>query len=478
MSNLAIFEFPSEFLWGTATSSHQVEGGQTNNDWWVMEQLGEYIYRDQRAGDACDWWRQAELDFDRMAAMRQNSHRLSLEWSRIQPQPDTWSEEALLRYREMLEGLRDRGIQPMVTLHHFTNPLWMAVLGGWEHPKSPKWFEAYVRKVVSALGDLVDLWCTINEPMVLLSQGYLIGKWPPNKISISALYQAGLNLVRAHAAAYHAIHEMNPDAKVGLAKHMIVWSPHRTWIPTDHLVARFVNRITNHLILDALTKGYVRMFGKRFVQLDNAANTLDWIGINYYQRFRVGMKIRNLIRLILPSLPAEIFYQGTDPTYQKGPGGWGEIHAEGLFDTLRSVAKYGLPIYITENGIPDEDDSNRPRFILTHLHQLWRAIQLGIPVRGYYHWSLVDNFEWSEGYNPEFRFGLLGVDFKTQERTLRTSGELYAQVCRQNGIGRELVRQCDPELIPQLFPSSPALQEIEQTGSTQGKRKSPEQRGN
>jgi beta-glucosidase len=354
----------------------------------------------------------------------------------------------------------------------------MAVLGGWEHPKSPRWFEAYVRKVVSALGDLVDFWCTINEPMVLLSQGYLLGKWPPNKISIPSLYQAGLNLVRAHAAAYHAIHEMNPDAKVGLAKHMIVWSPHRTWIPTDHLVARFVNRLTNHFILDAITKGHVRMFGKRFIRLENTANTLDWIGINYYQRFRVGMKIRNFIRLVLPRLPAEIFYQGTDPTYQKGPGDWGEIHAEGLYDTLRSVAKYGLPIYITENGIPDENDSHRPRFILTHLHQLWRAIQQGIPVRGYYHWSLVDNFEWSEGYNPEFRFGLFGVDFKTQERIPRTSGELYARVCRQNGISRELVRQYDPELVPQLFPSSSGLQEVEQSSAAQGKRKSPEQRGN
>jgi beta-glucosidase len=446
------FDFPATFRWGTATSAHQVEGQQTNNDWWAIEQVGGYVYNDQRAGDACDWWRNPEADFDRMAAMHLNTHRLSIEWSRIQPQPDKWSEEALLRYREMLEMLHERGIEPMVTLHHFTNPLWMAVLGGWENENSPKWFQTYVRKAVSTLGDLVNLWCTINEPMVLLSQGYLLGKWPPNERSVFSLYQAGLNMARAHASAYHAIHEINPGAQVGLAKHMIVWSPHRTWIPTDHLVARLVNRITNHVLLDALTKGEARILGRRAVHLENAANTLDWLGINYYQRFRVGIKIRNILRTIFPKLPAEIFYQGTKPGYQKGPGTWGEIHAEGLFDTLRSVSRYNLPIYVTENGIPDIDDVHRPRFILTHLHQLWKAIQHGIPVQGYYHWSIVDNFEWSEGYNPEFRFGLFGVDFETQERIPRTSGELYAQICKQNSVTHELVSKYDPELLPQLFP--------------------------
>jgi beta-glucosidase len=450
------FDFPSTFRWGTATSAHQVEGQQTNNDWWAIEQVGGYVYKDQRAGDACDWWRNPEPDFDRMAAVHQNTHRLSIEWSRIQPQADRWSEEALLCYREMLEMLHDRGIEPMVTLHHFTNPLWMAVLGGWENENSPKWFEAYVRKVVSSLGDLVNLWCTINEPTVLLGQGYLYGKWPPRKHSIPSAYQAGLNMAKAHAAAYRAIHEINPDAQVGLAQHMVVWSPYRPWLATDHLVARLVNRISNHVILEALTKGEVRMLGRRFIRLENAANTLDWLGINYYQRFRVGMKIRNFLRTIYSKLPADILYQGTKPGYQKGPGTWGEIHAEGLFDTLWSVSRYNLPIYITENGIPDKDDVYRPRFILTHLHQVWKAIQHGIPVRGYYHWSLVDNFEWSEGYNPEFRFGLFGVDFKTQERIPRASGKMYAQICGNNGISRELVAKYAPQLLPQLFPQHSA----------------------
>jgi beta-glucosidase len=445
-------DFSSAFLWGTATSAHQVEGHQTNNDWWATEQVGGYVYEDQHAGDACDWWRRAEPDFDRMAEMGLNTHRLSVEWSRIQPQPDTWSQDALQRYREMLEMLHARGIEPMVTLHHFTNPLWMAVLGGWENENSAMWFEDYVRRVVEELGDLVNMWCTINEPMVLLAQGYLLGGWPPHNHSIVALYRAALNLARAHAAAYHAIHEVQSDAQVGLAKHMVVWSPQRAWIPVDHLVARVVNRISNHVLLDLVTEGRARLPGRRAIEIENAADTLDWLGINYYQRFRVGMKVRNVLRTFLPNLPANIFYHGTKPGYQKGPGPWGEIHAVGLFDTLRSVTKYGVPIYITENGIPDRDDVHRPRFILTHLHQLWRAIEEGMPIRGYYYWSLVDNFEWSEGYNPDFRFGLYGVDFETQKRIPRTSGELYTQICKQNGITEEIVEQYDPDLLPEIFP--------------------------
>ncbi len=279
----------------------------------------------------------------------------------------------------------------MVTLHHFTNPLWVAVLGGWENEDIVEWFERYARKVVTELGDLVELWCTINEPMVLLGQGYLLGQWPPHNHSVIALYQAGLNMVRAHTAAYHTIHNISANAKVGIAKHIVVWSPQRNWIPTDHLAARIINRYSNQTILDALTRGEIRLPLGRRKKIEGAVNTLDWLGINYYQRYRVGIKFRNFLRRFFPRMPANIFYHGTDPDYLKGPGGWGEIHPEGLFDTLQSVRKYGLPIYITENGIPDRDDVHRPRFILTHLHQLWKAIQDGIPVKGYYFWSLIDN---------------------------------------------------------------------------------------
>jgi beta-glucosidase len=431
-----------------------VEGGQVNNDWWAAEQMGGYIYQNQTSGAACGWWEDDRGDFNRMQDLNTNTHRLSIEWSRVQPKPETWSESALQRYREMLMQLREREITPMVTLHHFTNPLWMADLGGWENEYSPQWFKTYVEKVVSSLGDLVDLWCTINEPMVLLAQGYLLGGWPPHKKSPSALYRAGLNIINAHAAAYHAIHDIQPNARVGLAKHMVVWRPYRRWIPADHLAVRLINRLSNRLILDALVKGEMifPLSGKN--SLENLAGTLDWIGINYYQRFRVGIMLRNLIGKLFPHLPSQIFYHGTNPDYQKGPGPWGEIYAEGLFDTLKSVQHYDLPIFITENGIPDRYDNNRPRFIITHLHQLWKAIQDGIPVKGYYYWSLVDNFEWSEAYNPDFRFGLFGVDINTQQRSKKISSELYSEICRNNAITPEIVNEYDPVLYEQIFAST------------------------
>lgn len=446
------FHFDPNFRWGTATSAHQVEGHQ-RNDWWAAEIQGGYVYENQRSGAACDWWHLAEQDFDRMQEMGLNAHRLSIEWSRVQPHPDTWDEAALARYREMIEGLHARGIEPMVTLHHFTLPVWVAAEGGWENRQSPQWFESYVRKVVSALGDKVNLWCTINEPMVQIAQGYLIGSWPPGKSSPRLAREVGRNLVRAHAAAYHAIHGIQREARVGLAKHMVVWRPHRFWMPIDQILSRIVNRISNHVILSAVTDGVIRIPLLRPYRIPEAARTLDWLGVNYYQRFRVGIKIWDGLRSLMPGRQIDLLHFGTNPGVQTGPGLWGEIHPRGLFESLRSVVRYDVPIYITENGIPDEHDQYRPSFIVAHLHQAWQAIQSGVDLRGYYHWSLVDNFEWSEGYDPRFRFGLVGVDTQTQKRTPKTSAELYSRICRERGVSQDIVRQYAPEILGSLFPN-------------------------
>lgn len=445
--------FPADFRWGTATSSHQVEGYQTNNDWWAAEQKGGYIYKNQTAGAACNWWQNAEADFDRMANMGQNAHRLSLEWSRIQPTPNSWDEAAIARYRQMIQGMLDRGIDPLVTINHFTLPLWVAQRGGWENEAIAEWFESYSSFVVSQLSDLVDFWCTINEPMVLIAQGYLTGYWPPGRINFRKAVQVAHNMVRAHAEAYHAIHAIQPKARVGLAKHMVVWRPHRFWLPTDQLFSRMVNNISNHVILDALTDGVIRLPIFRDIHVERAAGTLDWLGVNYYQRFRVGLKLWDGLRNLIPGIEADLLHFGTKPGLQKGPGEWGEIHPEGLLESLQSVEQYGVPLYITENGIPDEHDRYRPAFILSHLHQLWQAQHMGMDVRGYYHWSLVDNFEWSEGYDPRFRFGLYGVDFETQERTLKESGRLYAKICQLGGLDVTMVDEFAPRLHSVIFPA-------------------------
>ncbi|MGH2582656.1 MAG: family 1 glycosylhydrolase [Anaerolineales bacterium] len=208
-------QFPAGFMWGTSTSSHQVEGNNTNNNWYAWEEEPGRIPEGHRSGLDCDWWggRWAE-DMDRAVAGGQNAHRLSIEWSRVQPAPDRWDESALDYSRQMIKGLVERGLTPMVTLHHFTHPLWISEIGGWESSETPKHLYEYARRVVSALKEHVNLWCTINEPNVIAAVGYLDGAMPPGVSDIGRAFTA---IARAHVAAYQAVHEVQPDARAGLA---------------------------------------------------------------------------------------------------------------------------------------------------------------------------------------------------------------------------------------------------------------------
>ncbi len=221
----ATFHFPPDFLWGTATAAHQVEGNNTNNDWWAWEQGEGHIKEGYRSGIACNWWERAEEDFNRAAELGQNAHRLSVEWSRVEPREGYFDDAALDRYRAMLRALRERGMEPMVTLHHFTNPLWLAEMGGWENPRAVFLFERFVTHVVEALGEYCSLWCTVNEPNVYVYMGYLAGVFPPGKRDFGAGMRAGRNLMRAHAVAYRRIHALQPHARVGFAHNLRFFDP-------------------------------------------------------------------------------------------------------------------------------------------------------------------------------------------------------------------------------------------------------------
>ncbi len=439
----ATFSFPRGFLWGAATASYQVEGNNVNSQWYAWEQDSRHILNGAKAGLACDWWggRWRE-DFDRAAESSQNAHRLSIEWSRIQPAPDRWDEDALDRYREMLRGLQKRGMTPMVTLHHFSNPLWLEEKGGWENAESAAHFEKFTRKVVEALKEYVSLWCTINEPNLYTTMGYMLGVFPPGKRDLRAAYRVMVNLTRGHAAAYRAIHAIQPQARAGMALNYRSMIPMLNWSPLDHWVRNALAYQYNDLFPQAVKQGVVRtLLGN--VKIPEAKGAQDFLGVNYYTRDLVRF---NLFR------PGELFGERRyDPKAELSSTRFLANQPEGMFDAFKWGLQFNVPMIVTENGVEDPDDRLRPRYTIQHLHQIWRAINFNWPVKGYFHWTLVDNFEWERGWTQ--RFGLWELDPETQARRKRPSADLFATICRDNAISSEVVAKYTPEIFEQMFPN-------------------------
>jgi beta-glucosidase len=422
--------FPPAFLWGTATASHQVEGGNSNNDWWDWEQQQGRIRDGSRSDLACDHYHRYREDFELLAALGQNAHRISLEWSRIEPIPDQFDPAAIRHYREVLECLRRLGLEPVVTLHHFTNPRWLAAKHGWETPESVDRFGRYVTQVVRELGDLVRYWVTINEPVVYATMGYLAGSWPPGKRSLPLLVAVLHHMLAAHARASRVIRETSsqPDCRIGVAHHVRVFDAYRRLVPGDHFVARLGEAFFNRAVLHSIVDGQYRFpFGRGAIP--DGKESVDFIGLNYYSREMATLDFRR---------PRSLFGSYfAHPTHPKTSAGW-EIYPEGIYRILKFLARFAKPILITENGVADEHDELRPRFLLSHLAQIHRAIQEKVPVEGYLHWSSLDNFEWSEG--RRLRFGLIHVDYETLRRTVKPSGELYAKICDLGGLSSSMVQ--------------------------------------
>jgi beta-glucosidase len=392
---------------------------------------------------ACDWWGgRWKEDFDRAQETGQNAHRFSVEWSRIQPTPDRWDEDAIDRYRMMARGLVERGITPMICLHHFSEPLWLMEKGGWECDEAPRLFEIYTRKVVEALKEYCTTWLTLNEPNNYTAHAYLLGLFPPGKQNNGAAFHALCNLARAHAAAYRAIHEIQRQARVSTCIHWRSVRPARPWLPLDTLLVKVFTHNFNDAFPRTLVDGRLSFLYKR-ARLPEAAKTLDFIAANYYTQDILAFS---------PSL-AKIFMERSLPANaEKSFTGFIANVPEGLYEMLAWARQFKLPIIIAENGVEDPDDRLRPRYLAEHIHQVWRAVNLNWPVKGYYHWSLVDNFEWERGWTQ--RFGLWGLDVNTQARTRRSSVDLYAAICRENGLSSEMVARYAPEALEKLFPSS------------------------
>lgn len=440
--------FPKGFLWGTASSAYQSEGGNTNNQWYRWEQQG-HILTGERCGDASNWWKAAEADFDRAEQMENNVLRLSLEWSRIEPAEGWWDSAALDRYRAMLIGLRRRGIKPIVTLHHFTDPLWFAERGGFTQEANVHFFVRYVTHVVQALRDFCDFWLTINEPNIYAILGYQLGAYPPGESNFLLCMQVLRNMLQAHVEAFYAICRLQPQAQIGYSLHYHLFDSADTNSLLDRSVAGLQDTFFNWAALQAAETGHFTFpFNMLLAPIARASGARDYHGINYYTRDMVRFD---------PTVPAELFgHRFSRPgTILNDPGKenfFGEIYPEGLYRVLKAVyqrTRGNKPLYVTENGFSDALDDRRPRAILEHLAMIHRAIGEGIPVRGYLHWTLVDNFEWNEGWGV--RFGLIEVDPASQLRIPRRSASMFGEICRANGITESIVERYAPEAADVVF---------------------------
>ncbi len=415
-----IIKFPSNFFWGASTSAHQVEGGNVNdwflfekenatrladeakNKWekWQREKFPEmYFPNNYISGKATNHYVRFEEDFDFAKYLGQNAHRFSIEWSRIEPEEGKFDEKAITHYRQVLLALKERKIEPFVTLWHWPIPLWLRGKGGWDPSVTITYFERYVKTVVEALGEDVKYWITLNEPEIYLSHSFWKGEWPPQRKSFISSFSVLINLILAHRSAYKIIKERFPASQVGIAKNNINFQG--------------VNdNIFNQLLTKIMDYGW-----NKFI-LNRIRKQQDFIGLNHYFRRKVGFGT--------PKLRTQ-----SEGRERFSDLGW-ELHPESMYAVLVGLKKYKKPVYITENGLADRDDENREWFINKSLQMVHKAINEGVDVRGYFYWSLLDNFEWDKGFWP--RFGLIEVDYETGERKVRKSALEYKKICEENGM--------------------------------------------
>jgi len=382
--------FPAGFVWGAATAAHQVEGGNWNNDWWVWEHSPGTPCREP-SGDACDHYHRYADDLELLAGLGFNAYRFSLEWSRIEPEDGEFSAAALDHYRRMCDACLVRGLQPIVTFHHFTTPRWVAARGGWTEPATADLFARYCERAAVRLGDVVGRVCTLNEPNIVADIGYRWGLFPPGARDPALRLQANEVLIAAHHEAVAAIRSGPGRAPIGLT---LALQDYQALEGGEDLRDR-----ERHDMEDV------------FLQ---AVRGDDFLGVQTYTRVRIA-----------PDGP-----RAPSPKARVTHMGW-EFWPEALEACIRRAsALAGVPILVSENGVAIDDDRERIEYIERALRGVRACLDDGIPVQGYVYWSLLDNFEWAFGYRP--KFGLIAVDRATQARTPRPSAGWLGAVARAN----------------------------------------------
>ena len=427
-------DFPPGFLWGAATSAHQVEGDNSSSDWWDWE-LAPGTNCKAPSGKACEHYTRYPSDIALLAALGLNTYRFSVEWARIEPSEGVFDPEALAHYRRVVECVLENGLVPMVTLNHFTLPRWVAAEGGWTSKRTPALFDRYCRHVLQALGDGVPWYCTINEPTAMSTGGYMTDwGFPPRVVDVRKWRTAIAALIDGHKRAVTAIHELRPSAKAGLAAFSIELLANSGGKPASD----YALRMNQDIFLEATADD-------------------DFIGVQTYTRNHLFLPriAAPLTRLALAFRPIEdriaarlLDLKTAAPGTQALPGqrvtqmGW-EYRPEALAAVVRRIAKLcpGKDLVVTENGVATTNDSERVEFIKRALAALHEAMADGAPVRGYIHWSLMDNFEWAHGYGP--KFGLIAVDWKTQERTVRPSGFYLGGIAKAGQLDVETTKSAE-----------------------------------
>ena len=426
MSRFVPFSLPDHLALGCATAATQIEGGDANNSWYAWAQTSGNIRDGASPERANQHWQLYEEDLALMSDMGIRHYRFGIEWSRIEPSEGVFDAAAMDHYRKEIKCMLSHGIHPLVTLHHFSNPIWFENKGAFENKSCVPIFRRYVAYVVGHIQDLCTDFVTINEPNIYAVNGYIFGLWPPGKKTFFKYLRVMRNLTLCHIHAYKDIHAMYGAApvNVGFANHLRVFVPYGK-SPIDALGARLMA----YLFQDAITKS---MSTGRLAVLLGIGSPLgkgryyDYIGINYYSR----SSVRNFTLKNCPDCPTNDL-------------GW-DIFPEGLSILCKDYyKKYRAPIWITENGTCDKDDLFRSAYIYDHLKQIEDK---KLPVERYYHWTFIDNFEWAEGESAPF--GLVSCDFETQKRTVRASGHFYTELIRR--------REVTPDMIDRYLNKAPS----------------------
>ena len=410
--------FPENFLLGVSSAAAQIEGGEVGSNWNDWYHRG-YIKDGSNPAVADDHWNRWKEDCDLMAAMGMRVCRLGLEWARLVPERGKPSQEVIRHYREELSYLRDRDIRPLVTIHHFSNPMWFEEKGAFAKRENLEDFLDFVRLCGESFGDLVGDWITINEPNVYATNGYCFGLWPPGRKSYLQTFHVMENMAYCHIRAYGMLHEIRADMGytdtfVGFANHVRVFDPKNPKNPLHRLLARLAEWLFQGTLTLAMGTGRFRLPLRNRWHV-KPGEYCDFNGVNYYTRSTVSG-----------------LADGVREGSPRNDLNW-EIYPEGLVRCAEKLQKVlPRPLWVTENGTCDNDDHFRAKYIYDHLAAICAS---GLPFERYYHWCFCDNFEWLEGYSA--RFGLVHIDYETQKRTVKRSGEFYAGMIVAGGVTEE-----------------------------------------